>query len=89
VFAEEMGARLSSAVPGHDTDPYYPFCDHLRVRELASDEVVGAYRILPPDAGRRLGWRNSTAAMPAAYCDGLVMFEPVKYFRVVPSRTVR
>ena len=55
VFAEEMGARLSSALPGHDIDLYDPFCDHLLMRELAGGEVVGTYRILPPDAARRVG----------------------------------
>lgn len=55
VFAEEMGALLSTALPGHDTDLYDPFCDHLLVRDLASGEVVGTYRILPPDAARRIG----------------------------------
>ena len=55
VFAEEMGARLSSVLPGHDVDLYDPFCDHLLVRELADGEVVGTYRILPPDAARRVG----------------------------------
>jgi len=48
IFAEEMGARLSSVLPGHDIDLYDPFCDHLLVRELGSGEVVGTYRILPP-----------------------------------------
>ncbi|MHB0981807.1 MAG: GNAT family N-acetyltransferase [Thiobacillus sp.] len=55
VFAEEMGARLSSALPGHDVDLYDPFCDHLLVRELADGEIVGTYRILPPDAARHVG----------------------------------
>jgi putative hemolysin len=55
VFAEEMGARLSSDLPGHDIDRYDPFCDHLLVRELAHGEVVGTYRILPPDSARRVG----------------------------------
>ena len=55
VFAEEMGASLSSVLPGHDVDLYDSFCDHLLVRELASGEVVGTYRILPPDAARRVG----------------------------------
>lgn len=55
VFAEEMGARLASVLPGHDVDLYDPFCDHLLVRDLASGEVVGTYRILPPDAARRVG----------------------------------
>lgn len=55
VFSGEMGARLSPALPGHDVDLYDPFCDHLLVRELADGEVVGTYRILPPDAARRVG----------------------------------
>src|SRR5574340_262301 len=55
VFAEAMGARLSSVLPGHDIDLYDPYCDHLLVRELVSGEVVGTYRILPPDAAERIG----------------------------------
>ena len=55
VFAEEMGARLSSVLPGHDIDLYDPFCDHLLVRDLAGGEVVGTYRILPPDAAQCVG----------------------------------
>jgi putative hemolysin len=55
VFAGEMGARLSSILPGHDIDLYDPYCDHLLVRDLASGEVVGTYRILPPDAAKRVG----------------------------------
>jgi putative hemolysin len=55
VFAREMGARLETGLPGHDVDLYDPFCDHLLVRDLASGEVVGTYRILPPDAARRVG----------------------------------
>jgi putative hemolysin len=55
VFVEEMGARLPSILPGHDIDLYDPFCDHLLVRELGNGEVVGTYRILPPDAAKRVG----------------------------------
>ena len=46
VFAEEFGARLSSPVPGLDVDRYDPHCEHLLVRNAASGEVVGTYRIL-------------------------------------------
>ncbi len=55
VFVEELGARLSTVLPGHDIDLYDPFCDHLLVRDLASGEVVGTYRILPPEAAQRVG----------------------------------
>ena len=69
VFAEEMGARLSTVLPDHDIDLYDPFCDHLLVRELASGEVVGTYRILPPDAAqarRQLLLRTGIRSHPAA-----------------------
>lgn len=55
VFAEEMGTRLASALPRHDTDLYDPFCDHLLVRDLAGGEVVGTCRILPPETAKRVG----------------------------------
>ena len=55
VFTEEMGARLAPVLPGHDIDLYDPFCDHLLARELGSGEVVGTYRILTPEAARRVG----------------------------------
>ena len=54
VFADEMGARLSTVLPGHDIDLYDPFCDHLLVRDLASGEVVGTYRILTPESANRI-----------------------------------
>ena len=55
VFVEEMGARLPTVLPGHDIDLYDPFCDHLLVRKLDDGKVVGTYRILPPDAAKRVG----------------------------------
>ncbi len=62
VFATEMGARLA-VPPGspaeHDIDLFDPYCEHLLVR-LASEDgepglVVGTYRVLTPDAARRVG----------------------------------
>jgi putative hemolysin len=55
VFAEELGARLPSRTPGVDHDFYDPYCQHLIARDEASGEVVGTYRILTPEAARRLG----------------------------------
>lgn len=55
VFAEELGATLSTPQPGLDADFYDPYCDHLLVRDLASGKVVGTYRILTPDAAKRVG----------------------------------
>jgi putative hemolysin len=48
VFAEELGATLHSATPGLDIDEFDAYCDHLVVRDDATGEVVGTYRMLPP-----------------------------------------
>jgi putative hemolysin len=55
VFADELGARLTSREPGVDQDGFDPYCDHLVVRDDTSCEVVGTYRILSPEAARRIG----------------------------------
>lgn len=55
VFAGEMGARLDTKVPGHDVDLFDDYCEHLLVRDVASGQVVGTYRVLTPAQGRRAG----------------------------------
>ncbi|MEY4137873.1 MAG: hypothetical protein RLZZ371_55 [Pseudomonadota bacterium] len=55
VFADEMGARLSTPVPGHDIDLFDNYCEHLLVRDAASQEVVGTYRVLTPAQAKRVG----------------------------------
>lgn len=55
VFAEEMGARLNTQQFGLDIDLYDKWCDHLLVRDGDTGDVVGTYRILGPDAARRVG----------------------------------
>jgi putative hemolysin len=61
VFAVEMGAQLT--VPAgspleHDIDLFDPYCEHLLVRLHGDDgesEVIGTYRVLTPEASRRVG----------------------------------
>jgi putative hemolysin len=55
VFAEELGASLPSRTPGVDQDFYDAHCDHLIVRDEANGRIVGTYRILPPQAARKVG----------------------------------
>src|SRR5262245_44411612 len=55
VFCGEMGARLDSALPGHDVDLFDEYCEHLLVRDSASGEVIGTYRVLTPTQARRVG----------------------------------
>jgi len=55
VFAEELGARLPTRIPGLDQDIFDPYCEHLIVRDVVSGEVVGTYRMLSPENARRIG----------------------------------
>ncbi|WP_260610971.1 GNAT family N-acyltransferase, partial [Streptomyces sp. WAC06614] len=49
VFAGEMGARLDGPEPGVDSDAFDAYCDHLLVVEERTEQVVGTYRLLPPE----------------------------------------
>ncbi|XVJ68707.1 MAG: GNAT family N-acetyltransferase [Rhizobacter sp.] len=62
VFVEEMGARLTvpTGTPdGHDADMFDAYCEHLLVRAVTDDgnteEVIGTYRVLTPEAAKRSG----------------------------------
>jgi putative hemolysin len=55
VFAEELGATLPTRMPGVDQDFYDPYCEHLIVRDEANGRIVGTYRILSPQAARKVG----------------------------------
>ncbi len=55
VFAEEMGARLPSRLPGLDIDEFDPWCEHLIARDDDTGEVIGTYRVLTPERARQFG----------------------------------
>src|SRR6218665_3820721 len=62
IFAEEMGARLTvpaGSPAGHDIDLFDPYCEHLLVRLEGQNgepgEVIGTYRVLTPEAAKRVG----------------------------------
>lgn len=55
IFHDEMGAHLNTPEPGHDIDFYDAHCEHLLVRDGDTGEVVGTYRILSPEAAKRVG----------------------------------
>lgn len=60
-FAEELGAALPQAVRGPltgkmiDIDQFDAHSNHLLAREEATGEIVGCYRLLPPDGARAAG----------------------------------
>jgi putative hemolysin len=55
VFAVQMGATLPITVPGHDIDLFDDYCEHLLVRDDASGDVIGTYRVLTPTQAKRAG----------------------------------
>ncbi|MGH3908821.1 MAG: GNAT family N-acetyltransferase [Pseudonocardiaceae bacterium] len=55
VFAGELGAVLHSPEPGLDVDEFDAHCDHLVVREDHTGQIVGTYRMLPPEGARVAG----------------------------------
>ncbi|MEW2497876.1 GNAT family N-acyltransferase [Streptomyces nodosus] len=71
VFAGEMGALLSTPQPGLDIDPFDAYCDHLLVRDTATDEVVGTYRLLPPERAAIAGRLYSEGEFDLGPLDGI------------------
>ena len=55
VFAVEMGAVLPVTLAGHDIDLFDDYCEHLLVRDEATGEVIGTYRVLTPTQAKRVG----------------------------------
>ena len=55
VFIEEMGARIGARLSTVERDRFDPFCEHLIVRDCATGEVIGTYRLLTPERAGRLG----------------------------------
>jgi putative hemolysin len=72
VFAREMGARLTTSLPEHDIDQYDDFCEHLLARDMATNRVVGTYRVLTPTQAIRAG---------GAYSDAEFDLSPLQHLR--------
>ena len=54
VFIEEMGAQASDT-GGLEADGFDAYCEHLLVRDNATNQVVGTYRILNPNSAFEAG----------------------------------
>src|SRR5262245_5270551 len=54
VFNLELQEGLHSSYErGYDTDAYDAYCDHLIVKDLELDEVLGTYRLLSQERAER------------------------------------
>jgi putative hemolysin len=71
VFAGEMGALLTGSEPGLDADPFDAYCDHLLVREEATGQVVGTYRLLPPERAAVAGRLYSESEFDLTALEGI------------------
>lgn len=69
VFAEEMGATVHGI--GVDDDAFDEHCDHLIVRDDRTDEVVGTYRMLPPERAEAAGSLYSETEFDLGALDAL------------------
>ncbi|MEV5878973.1 GNAT family N-acyltransferase [Streptomyces sp. NPDC052101] len=71
VFAKEMGALLATPQPGLDVDAFDAYCDHLLVRDTVTGQVVGTYRLLPPERAAVAGRLYSEGEFELAALDGI------------------
>ncbi len=55
VFVTEMGARTAGRTPGRDADIFDPWCEHIVLRDRATDRVVATCRILAAHRAKRIG----------------------------------
>jgi putative hemolysin len=57
VFVGEMGANIKTSFlrPNLDIDRFDDVCEHLLVRDLKTQQVVGTYRLLTPLQAKRVG----------------------------------
>ena len=62
VFSGELRANLPSGEHGIDRDIFDRYCRPLLVRDERAGRVVGTYRVLAPDAARRIGCYYSEEA---------------------------
>jgi len=71
VFQQEFGAHFVDSGAGLDEDRFDPHCDHLLVRDQATQDVVGTYRILVPQQARLLGGYYSESEFDISSLSGL------------------
>jgi putative hemolysin len=55
VFSAEYEANVAPDGTNVDRDAFDPWCEHLMVKDLALDRVVGTYRVLTPHQAKRAG----------------------------------
>jgi putative hemolysin len=55
VFSSEYEAKVGQEGNGIDRDAFDTWCEHLMVKDMGTDQVVGTYRVLTPHQAKRAG----------------------------------
>lgn len=78
VFAQEMGARLSSKEVGIDTDRFDKFCKHLIVFDNKTNAVIATTRLLVSEDAKRSGLFYSETEFDLEY----ILNKPGRFLEV-------
>ena len=78
VFAQEMGARLSSNDKGVDKDRFDEFCKHLMVFDNDSGKVIATTRLLVSEDAKKSGYFYSETEFDLE----LVLKQPGRFMEV-------
>lgn len=71
IFTEEMGVVFPDALDGVDSDRFDPWCEHIMVKEVDTDRVVGTYRLLTPANAVKAGGYYSESEFDISSLDHL------------------
>lgn len=71
VFVEHGGLASLANSERLDRDEFDDYCDHLIVRDTATHEAVGTYRLLNPAGAHRIGRLYSEGEFDLSALDGL------------------
>jgi putative hemolysin len=71
VFTAEPGFSLTGTTEQRDADRFDEYCDHLLVREDLSGELVGCYRMLPPEGAVAAGGLYTATEFDVSSLDAL------------------
>jgi len=69
IFTKEMDVVFPDAVDGLDVDRFDPWCEHFMVKDLASQQIVGTYRLLTPANAIKAGGYYSESEFDIAALD--------------------
>lgn len=71
IFTKEMNAVFPEAVDGLDADRFDPWCEHFMVKNLATGQIVGTYRLLTPANAIKAGGYYSESEFDISALDGM------------------